>query len=283
MKRIIAVIAAGLLLGGCAAAPVEQPQPQPQPPALKAQQEALPGVDKQVLTVGERERSYVRSIPEGYDSKESWPVVMAFHGKGFNSEEIRRDTGLEHSQAIVVFPQGVDNAWEPAPYAATNPGEDLAFVRAMLQDLEEELRVDSSQIFATGFSNGGGFATYVGCQMPETITGVASVGGAFYHSVLEDCSPAPMEYLNIHGSGDMLINYSGGFRHGLPYSSVPDVLANFTVRSGCEERSELPSQGSTSEFMWQGCAEPVRHLRIDGGQHEWPAVATKEVRSFFGV
>lgn len=282
MKRLIAVIAAGLLLGGCAAAPVEQPQP----PALKVQQEALPGVDKQELTVGERERSYVRSIPEGYDpsdSEESWPVVMAFHGMGLTSEDIRKTTGLEQSRAIVVFPQGVDNAWEPAPYAATNPGKDLAFVRAILQDLEEELRVDSSQIFATGFSNGGGFATYLGCQMPDMIAGVASVGGAFYHSVLEECSPAPVKYLNIHGSEDALINYNGGFRNGQPYSSVPDVLADLTARSGCEDQRELPSEGFASEFIWRGCVEPVHHLRINGGQHEWPAIATKEVRSFFGV
>ena len=63
------------------------------------------------------------------------------------------------SDAIIVYPQGRNNAWEGAPYAATSRGQDVAFVREIVRTLANEGKADRSRVYATGLSNGGGMAS----------------------------------------------------------------------------------------------------------------------------
>lgn len=286
MRRLITVLAATMLLAGCtiqepaestdAAAPSSTVEP-------LAQETTAASLDKVTTTVDGRERTYLRAVPAGYDESRSWPVVLAFHGWRETAEVMQRNTGLESARAIVVYAEGVDRAWAPAPYADTSGDEDIAFVRTILAELTDEYRVDRGRIFATGFSNGGGFAAYLGCQLPETFTAVAPVGAAYYRAIHEDCTDEPVARLDIHGTYDRTINYYGGTRHGTPYESVPVVLEGVADRNGCDGTSINRRSNSVIEQHWQGCDMPLIHVRVGGGEHVWPDEATAEVRAFFGV
>ena len=237
----------------------------------------------ETLTVDGRERSYRVSTPEGFHRGRQWPVVYVFHGWGETAAAMEETTGLDEARAIVVYPDGVDKAWAPAPYAKTTGEEDLGFVRQLVETVEKSYPVDRSRVFATGFSNGGGFAAYLSCQLPATFHAVAPVGAAYYEATHAGCADEPVARLDIHGTHDTVIGYYGGTRHGARYEPVQDVLDGVAERNGCE-RSRITRSGQTVLAQhWQGCVLPLVHLRVGGGDHTWPALATTEVRSFFGV
>ena len=84
-------------------------------------------------------------------------------------------TDLDRLPALVVYPQGekdksgTQRAWESAPYATTNDGDkDSQLVRDILAQLDRKYRIDHTRIYATGKSNGGGFAAKLACTMSES-------------------------------------------------------------------------------------------------------------------
>ena len=59
----------------------------------------------------------------------------------------------------------------------TPPADDVGFVDDMLADIEAGLSVDSHRIYASGFSNGAGFAARLAVDRSETFAAVAFSGG----------------------------------------------------------------------------------------------------------
>ena len=206
----------------------------------------------------------------------TWPV-------GLLAETMEQVSGLDSVNAIVVYPEGVEQAWAPAPYAATSGEEDLGFARVLLDHVRDEYPVDGSRIFATGFSNGGGFAAYLGCHLPETFHAVAPVGAAYYEAIHLGCTTEPVARLDIHGTDDRTIHYYGGTRHGERYEPVPVVLDRVAENNGCTRSTMTRRSQDVIVQHWQGCRLPLVHVRVGGGAHVWPKEATAELRAFFGV
>ena len=281
MRAALAALAATtLLLAGCA---VPQAQEAAGEKGASTSVGAPQRTSRGTLTVDGRERNYRLSTPEGFYRGRQWPVIFAFHGWDETAAALEETTGLNGTPAIVIYPDGVDRAWAPAPYAKTSGEEDLAFVRALLDDVVSTFPVDRDRIFATGFSNGGGFAAYLSCRMPDTFQAVAPVGAAYYETIHADCAGRPVARLDIHGTHDEVISYHGGNRHDTDYEPVAEVLEGVARRNGCEGTAITRSSQEVIEQHWLDCRLPVVHLRVGGGAHDWPDIATTEVRAFFGV
>ncbi|MDO5670202.1 MAG: PHB depolymerase family esterase [Corynebacterium sp.] len=241
------------------------------------------GSDQETVTGELNGRSYRVSTPDGFHRGKPWPVVFAFHGWRESAERMEQISGLNQAQTIVVYPDGVEQAWAPAPYATTSSEEDLAFITALIERIDDDYPVDRTRLFATGFSNGGGFAAYLGCRMPETFRAVAPVGAAYYEKIHADCAAEPVARLDVHGTNDRTISYYGGTRHGTRYESVPAVLDRIAETNGCHGSTMTRRNQDVIVQHWQGCELPLVHMRVGGGAHVWPEEATAEVRAFFGV
>ena len=255
-----------------------------------------PETQNRTIQVGQRERSYLLSVPSGAEQRSRLPMIFVFHGYGENAASIREYSRLDSADAIVVYLDGEKHAWAPAPYAKTSGGEDLAFVDAVREEVMGEYSVDKSRVFATGLSNGGGFATYLGCQRPQDFTAVASVSAAFYHRVAEGCSSIPIKHADFHGTDDEVMSYYGGERHDTAYESIEAMLAETAERNHCRpEYVEKPLSETVTELRWDGCDAPLMHYRVDHGPHIWPGgaydtsetttrgFATRTLLAFFGV
>ncbi|MGP6173297.1 alpha/beta hydrolase family esterase [Corynebacterium sp. A21] len=297
----------GGLLMGCAAnefdhtaeaaAPTTVTMPDRVPSNAPKLTGPAPGESTEVeLKSSNRDRKFILSVPSGYSPGERWPIIFAFHGWGENAKMIHAYSNLGDSRAIVVYPQGVDDAWEGAPYAKVKNGEDLTFVEDILASLRSTYSVDDSRIFASGFSNGGGFAALLGCRMNDEFAGVASVSAAYYASIFRDCADTPLALLDIHGTMDPVIDYYGGTRHGATYAPVQDVLDNAATRNSCTGPvSTTRINAWALRQDWTGCGHPLSHIRVGGGGHVWPGAeedtygnvpkdyATEQILRFFGV
>jgi len=232
-------------------------------------------------------RSFILSVPKDYTGDKKWPIVLAFPGWGQSAENLRGYSRLDAADAITVFAEGKKKAWSPAPYAKTSTAEDKKFVRDIIDAVRATYRVDDSRIFATGMSNGGGFAAYLACQMPDVFKSVATVSAAYYKDILKDCAHSPVGRLDIHGTVDPVVGYYGGTRHKTKYYSVESVLEQDRKRNGLLYKVDTTRLVNNAlDMKWSGCTAPLEHIRIAGGSHVWPggtADAHNEVGKFFAT
>ncbi len=224
------------------------------------------------------ERHYRLHLPNDVSNR-VFPVVFAFHGRGESAKKIEAYSQIGNLPVIAVFPEGLPGkdssnkrSWQGAPYSA--PVDDVQFVRDLLDHLEATLHVDATRVYATGKSNGGGFAALLACRMADRIAAVAPVAGAYYPMV-PDCQPSrPMPVLEFHGTGDPVIAYDGDAKKGVP--PIPAWLSDWARRDGCTRGPDVFfRKADITEERWSGCrgGSVVEHVRIDGGGHTWPGSA----------
>lgn len=244
------------------------------------------------LTSGDVQRSAYLQVPEAAQGEEPIPVVLAFHGYRENPQAMAEYSGLGGTWegAIVAYPAGIGDAWEGAPYAKTAPGQDVQFVRDLLDALSATYKIDATRVYAAGMSNGGGFAVKLACEMPDQFTAIASVSGAYYPGTWHSCAtkeskpgdPASINFLpgktmvpflEIHGRRDETIAYDGGERHDAPYMSAMRLSSLFASRLGCfGAPTSVAVTDKVTRVEWPGCREDseVMHLAIGDGGHTWP-------------
>jgi poly(3-hydroxybutyrate) depolymerase len=118
--------------------------------------------------------------------------------------------------------------------------------------------VDTTQVFALGFSYGGSMTYALACARPTVFRAVAVYSGG----VLSGCDGGtqPVPYIGIHGIGDGTLNISGG-------RSMRD---KFVMNNGCTPQSPPePRAGSGTHTCttYQGCKPgyPVEWCAFDGG------------------
>lgn len=243
----------------------------------------VPGTSSdQTLVSSGVARTYRLHLPVGYDSGRAWPVVLAFHGDsgsaGGTEGSIKLSELADRDAFVAVYPQGAIGRDGSTTWATGGPidpaVDDVAFVEALLDRLEETVCVDTRRIYATGFSSGGSITGILACEMAGRIAAFAPVSGAFYPRS-RPCLPArPVPILEIHGNGDPIVPYTGGTRDDLP--PILGWLRQWALRDGCTAGPDSFFQdGDATGLQWTGCAQDatVVHYRIEGGGHAWPGAA----------
>ena len=257
-------------------APHPTRHPAPGPHANSNVKNAKPGEAVNIeftLPNGHKRRAII-SITQNYNPAHPAPILFGYGGWHDSPENFRNysrfaNTGAAN-EAIVVYPAGVEYAWEGAPYAVTPRGRDVAFARQIVDELDAHFNVDRKRIYAAGMSNGGGFAVNFACQAPDFVAGVVSVSGAFYNPVIENCAPGPVPTFIIHGAHDELTHFNGGHLHRAPYHSAPVVADSVAKRNLCAPRPVVEEKpGNVTQFGYPGCAKEAVFWRINDQGHNW--------------
>lgn len=244
------------------------------------------------LRHGGLERSYRVHVPASYASAaKPVPLVMAFHGGGGNMDIQANDrfygliTQSERRGHVLVFPNGASplpggklatwNAGICCGWAKKQGVDDVDFVRAVLADVAQRLRIDPQRIFATGMSNGGMMAYSLACEMAETFKAIAAVAGT--DGTLA-CHPSrPVSVLQIHARDDDHVLYDGGSGKAsvshADFTSVPATVAKWVKLNACRARPRrvLDVPGAACE-VYSGCAgaAQVKLCTSETGGHSWP-------------
>ncbi len=192
-------------------------------------------------------RSYCLHVPPDYRENQRAPVVMMLHGYSADGQGEADYMGLDdiadELTFLLVLPNGTnDNVglhyWNASPACcaelATNPPDDVAFLMAVLDDVESAYSVDTHREYVMGHSNGAFMTHRLACEHGDRFAAAASFGGA----ADPGCTPrTPISMLEIHGELDPLIFYGGGTIVGasVGYPSVEDTLAYWRDADGCED------------------------------------------------
>jgi poly(3-hydroxybutyrate) depolymerase len=208
-------------------------------------------------------RTYILSIPSNYDKNHAYRLIFGLHWLNGTANDVATGDAdgaawafygqkqLSNNSTIFVAPQGIDNGW------ANTGGRDLTLVDDLTQLVEGGLCVDTTQLFALGWSYGGAMSYAIACARPTVFRAVAVFSGAN----LSGCNGGtqPVGYLGIHGIHDSVLNISNG-------RSLRDT---FVRNNGCTAQNPPePAQGSLTHIVtsYAGCRSgyPVQWAAFDG-------------------
>ncbi|WP_454918181.1 extracellular catalytic domain type 1 short-chain-length polyhydroxyalkanoate depolymerase [Xanthobacter sediminis] len=247
------------------------------------------GTNRQSLAVGDESRSYLVSNPAGLVGPA--PVVIALHGAMQSPESFRAYFGLDAAAAahafVAVYPEGEGKVWNDGRPAAMRlkamlrPGDDAAFLVALVQRLVADGIADPARIYLTGISNGGFMVERMACEFADLFAAYSVIMATTPANAREDCHPArPVPILFIHGTADTVITYNGFWTPVGATLSAPDSAAFFARLNGCSGMAKHalpdidPLDGTTvTERTWQDCTDgaTVTLLSVEGGGHQSPA------------
>jgi len=240
------------------------------------------------LRVGTRERSYEIDLPARRDRAEALPVVVVFHGGGGNADSVRRQTRMsakgDAEGFIAVYPQGSGgiagklrtwNAGTCCGYAMQQRIDEIAFVAALLDDLQATVAIDRARVYATGISNGAMMAYEVACALADRVAAIAVVAGEM--TALDRCRPTrPVPVLVIHGSADRNLPVDGGIGAKAfavhEVRSVASALDFWRRHDGCGNDARVEIDGAVRRTRYLACGgdAAVELISIEGGGHSWP-------------
>jgi polyhydroxybutyrate depolymerase len=199
------------------------------------------------------------------------PLVVAFHGARYGARFVSVYYGLspvaDAQGFAVLYPQASHDVFWQLP---ANQTEDVEAMRVLLDRAAALGCVDGARVYATGASNGGGFAARLGCEMADRLAAIAPVAGGY--APLGPCHPArPLPVLEIHGTRDQVVPYGGKGDAG--DGSVARFLGEWKELDGCSGTAHrtVVSRGVT-RLVWDRCqgGSVVEHLRLAATNHGWP-------------
>ncbi|KAF2264780.1 alpha/beta-hydrolase [Lojkania enalia] len=252
-------------------------------------------------------RKYLLYLPGRFYTKNNKPapLILAFHGQTQPTWSMEYISNLSspyfNREAIVVYPEGVNykapgQQWLGDPEAPPSSTiDDRIFVSELLDHLESRFCVDSSRIYATGLSNGGGLVGLLACapSLNRRIAAFAGVAAAFYTdaSLTEPlfgagCKPATswrrkVPIMELHGLNDSIIAYDGDNSPAPNTIPLPEWVGAWIAREGCSKNNkenpdiEIIDGGNAMRYSWScgGWKDIFVHYRINQFGHGWPSTA----------
>ncbi len=213
-------------------------------------------------------RSFILRIPDGYSNTRPYRLIFAYHWRGGTMNDVASGGtsgaawayyGMQEqssNSAILVSPQGLGNGW------ANSNGQDITFTDDMLRLIQNDLCVETTQVFAMGFSFGGAMSYAIACARASVFRAVVVYSGA----QLSGCSGGtqPIGYFGIHGISDNVLNIASG-------RSLRDT---FVRNNGCAAQNPSePAPGSgrhiTTTYSCRA-GFPVQWAAFDGGHGPGP-------------
>jgi poly(3-hydroxybutyrate) depolymerase len=128
------------------------------------------------LNVSGTDREWWVWLPTNYDPKKPYPLVFNFHGCS-SSGNIVPMQNVTGDKAILVRATGIsDNVcWD-----AGAGGNDVKFFDQMLADVLAKRCVDTSRVFATGYSSGSWLVNTLGCERGDKLRATGTVSGGTF-------------------------------------------------------------------------------------------------------
>ncbi len=237
------------------------------------------------------------TIPASYDGTTRTPIVLNLHGITSSIGEQNLFTNLPTTGGergyIVVTPQALDATFdegetqisgafwngvgEEAAAAADGAVDDVAFLTGLLDDLEDELCVDTSREYLAGFSNGAGMSGTLVCEQPGRFAAYAPVAGV---NLDAECrADVAVSVIAFHGDADPLVEYEGDSAVDVGFGAVAvdERVAQWATLADCadEPTTTRPFEDVTLS-VWEDCGggNEVQLYVVNAGGHVWPGMLT---------
>jgi polyhydroxybutyrate depolymerase len=250
-------------------------------------------------------RNYLIHVPSQYNDSQSSPLVIALHGGGGNSRSMMLKTGFnnisDEKNFIVVYPDGTGrfenalltwNAGHCCAYALDNNIDDVGFIKALIEEINDNYNINSKRIYVTGHSNGGMMTYRLGAELSDIIAAIAPVAGTIGGKESEDASiykipepTNPVSVIALHGKLDESVPYEGGHGNNTRNEridlSVNESISFWIQNNQCNNipiRNISESGNIVIDYYIEGInGTEVALITIINGGHSWPGSNKDEI------
>jgi len=230
-------------------------------------------------------RDYMLDIPASYDPKKPYRLIFCWHWMGGSMTDVstgqtvakdrwsyfglKRLADSAGQSAIFIAPQGIGT-----PPWSTYDNRDHVLFDDLLAYAKTNLCIDTTRVFATGFSFGAMQTYSLSTNHQGQLRAVATLAAANYNIYLPTNTHRPIAYLGMTGMSDgtcPFINNASQQKGGF-YAAAGHATDN-----GCTVPASIPTTtvGSKSHVVYdfQNCKQgyPVKMITFDGGHIAAPA------------
>lgn len=212
---------------------------------------------------------YYLTVPAGYDGKETLPLVLFMHGFGGDTDrsgyEYFRDKVFKGNYNCILLAPIADNSkgqhWRDrdamGDVGATaiykqddlTPAPALLAARDLLKKVKSTYNVDSSRIYALGYSMGG-FGTYeLATRYPELFSAIAPICGG--------CDPTKASVINdlpiwsFHGTKDNVVNIDANRAMYKNLLSLGNKNAYYTEYDGLDHGIWFKAMDDVTDWLFK--------------------------------
>jgi polyhydroxybutyrate depolymerase len=268
----------------------------PEPVTCPASSTLQPGDTTMRTAVGGRNggmRTYIVHVPQSYDGSEPVPLMINFHPLIFGTGSGQR-TGSGWAEVgdregiITAFPDGYDAAWDIGNCCTRGEVDDMAFAKAMVEEISAAACIDPNRVYASGYSMGAGMSHLLACKASDIF---AAIGPSAFDLTEENhmpCEPTrPLTVVMYRGMGDSVVPYRGG--PTTPPNGTPVTVTMLGAVGTFEEWSRI--NGCTDEPVTSGscrrrsqCENGVEVVLCENGGHtQGPAAEIWETLKKHGL
>lgn len=234
-------------------------------------------------------RPYDSNIPASYDPSQPTPLLVSLHGYGETAYLQDAYMGLtpysETAGFLLAMPQGTIDSMNHPFWNATDACcdldhtnvDDVAYLNAVIDDMELRYNVDKKRVFLVGHLNGGFMSHRLACDSAPRIAAIVSLAGAQWKDVTK-CKPAnPVAVLQVHGDMDNEVPYGGG--PDLP--SAMETVNDWATLNGCAGPIADTGQTLDLDQTQPGAETAISRASCTAGAAElWTVHGANHVPSF---
>ena len=197
------------------------------------------------------------------------PLMLVFHAKGSTGLSIEKITGFDAvadtDGFVVEYPETIGSTW-----VFTGADSDPMFMAALVANLAASGLINPMQVYAAGYSEGGGMANQTLACNPTMIKGIGIVADNLNASSFNYCGypTIPVPVLEFHGTADPISPYDGG-PNGRGGGNT------FSAQASAQEWATIdgltaPPVVDGSVQTWGAAPLTVTFYTVPGGGHTWP-------------
>jgi poly(3-hydroxybutyrate) depolymerase len=189
------------------------------------------------ITVDGTSRSYNVYAPKNLGQNR--PLLIFCHGYNqdanwmqnseFKNEKVSMEAVCDTAKFVVVFPNGIDKAWD------TGGNRDINFIKAIIEKMATQYKIDRNRIYLGGFSMGGMLTYNAINKMHDQIAAFVSCSGPAV--VTPNAKTPPVPILHIQGTADNFSNVQPALNVWINHNGCPTkdkVVENYNGFSGAK-------------------------------------------------
>jgi len=209
----------------------------------------------------DKEMEYALYVPDGYDAKKSYPLMVALHGLSSNPRQILSYPGFtklaQKHGYILAAPMGYNTRgwyggrgqtsrrWSPMNLGELSEKD----VMNVLKIVRDEFNVDSRRIYLMGHSMGGGGTWHIGIMYPDIWAGLAPIAPATFRSPdgLAKIKTTPV--ILVQGDKDRLVPVRGARRWAAKMKELGMTHEYIEVKDGNHIKPAITQLPAIFEFF----------------------------------
>ena len=190
----------------------------------------------------------------------------------------------------VVFPQGSRDQSGTTHWNAQldiSDTDDIGFLTALAQDLQEQHGLSPERTYTSGISNGGFMSYALVCQAPEVFAAAGSVIGTMSGETWETCPDHAVPIIQMSGTEDDVVPMDGSMDTEDGWGGAPEmdaVIERWVAVNGCTGSESIAvDDDDTDAVRYTDCTDDaeVAYYVVEGMGHSLPPFEWQEALSSF--